>query len=105
MDRREELENYLKENLKENSEVFLRIVDGIVFLEEQLDILRGYPFLKVNPNNPTMQKTTAAAKQYKELSQTYLNTIKVIISCTNNNGGGEDSPLRAYIRKLNKSYE
>lgn len=105
MDRREELENYLKENAKENSEVFLPLVDEIVFLEGQLDILRGYPFLKVNPNNPTMQKTTAAAKQYKELSQTYLNTIKVIISCTNNNGGGEDSPLRAYMRKLNKDYE
>jgi hypothetical protein len=50
-----------------------------------------------------MQKVTPAGKQYKDLTQTYINLIKVLISVTEKDGGQEDSPLREYMRKLNKN--
>ena len=101
MNRKEELINYLKENASDKLDIVLQLVDDVVFLEGQLDNLRKYPFLKVNPKDVSMQKATPASKQYKELSQTYLNIIKVLISATCNNAADEDSPLRAYMRKLN----
>lgn len=101
MTRKEELINYLKENASDKLYIVLPLVDEVVFLEEQLDNLRKYPFLKVNPKDASMQKVTPASKQYKDLSQAYLNIIKVLISATSKDAGEEDSPLRAYMRKLN----
>lgn len=53
-------------------------IDDIVFLEGQLEELRKLPFISVNPQNPAQQRSTPAAKQYKEFLQQYINCIKLI---------------------------
>ena len=77
-----------------------QLIDEVIFLEESLQQLRAYPFIMVNPNNPAQQKPTPAAKMYKDLLQQYNNCVKILLSVTNKDGGGETSPLREYLNKI-----
>lgn len=74
------------------------LIEDVVFLEDRLKELKKYPFIDVNPNKPTQQRTTPAGKQYKELLQQYINCIKVIISAIGSENIEEDSPLRKWVK-------
>lgn len=79
--------------------VLVNLVREFVQLEARLDYLRGLPQIKVHPDDPTRQRATPAAKQYKELLQQYTNIAKIL---SRRSGGDEedgDSPLRAWARK------
>lgn len=102
MNRKDELLKALDTVEKSKREIVLPLIDDIVFIEEQLKELKKLPFIKVHPQNPSLQKPTAAAKQYKELLQQYNNCIKVLCSQFHTTGGdNEESPLRMYLRGLN----
>lgn len=58
----------------------------IDFLERQLKTLKDMPFIRVNPKDPSQQKTTPAAKQYKELLQQYINLVKAYSAFTETTG-------------------
>ena len=73
------------------------LIDDVVFLEQRLQELRQLPFLRINPHDPTQQKPTAAAKQYKELLQQYNNCVKILTSVLRKDAPEEESPLRAFI--------
>ena len=77
-----------------------RLIDEVVFLEKSLAELRALPFIKINPKDPTKQKATPAAKQYKELLQQYNNTMKLLLKISGDLNGEteEDSPLRIWTR-------
>lgn len=70
----------------------------MLFIEGQLEKLEKLPMIKVNPNNPEQQKTTPAAKLYKEFLQQYTNIIKVISHATSTDNDEEDSPLRKWVK-------
>ena len=73
------------------------LIDDVVFLEDQLQDLRRLPFLRVNPSDPSQQKATPAAKQYKELLQQYNNCIKILTGILRKDAAEEESPLRAFL--------
>lgn len=77
-----------------------RVIQEIVFLEDQLDNLRQLPFIEVNPKNISQQRPTPAAKQYKEFLQQYNNCIKVVLSALGKVENTETSPLREYLQKM-----
>lgn len=58
----------------------------IDFLEGRLKELKDLPFIRVNPKDPSQQKTTPAAKQYKELLQQYINLVKAYSAFTEETG-------------------
>lgn len=93
MSRKEEL---LK--LIGNEPLLIPLVTEMVELEEQLDFLRTLPKIKVHPKDPTKQKTTPAAKLYKELLQQYTNIIRILIHATGTDESDEESPLRKWVR-------
>ena len=68
-------------------------------MEKQLEYLKGLPQINVNPNNPYQQKTTPAAKQYKEFLQQYINCIKVLEQVSGEGSENEVSPLRRWAAK------
>ncbi len=77
-----------------------QLVEEVIFLEGQLKELKTKPFIMTNPKNPAIQKSTPAAKLYKELLQQYNNSMKLL----NRMLGGEDiaeetSPLRKWIEE------
>ena len=93
MDRTEELLNGTqKEKAKQ-------LLEEVEFLEGKLKELKKMPFLSVNPKNPAQQKTTPAAKLYKDLNQQYNNSMKLLLRMLGDLGEvEEDSPLRRWIK-------
>jgi hypothetical protein len=81
-----------------DNSVFEPLIDKIVYLEGQLEELQKLPMIKVNPNNPSQQKTTPSAKLYKEFLQQYTNCIKIISRASGDEGDDEESPLRKWVR-------
>jgi hypothetical protein len=53
--------------------------------------------IKVHPDDPNKQKSTPAAKQYKELLQQYINIIKVFMRSTGATEEDDESPLRKWM--------
>ena len=94
MTRREELLKVIGDN-----EMLLPMVDRVLFLEEQLEKLEKLPLIKVNPKNSEQQKTTPAAKMYKEYLQQYINAIKAIEKSTDIDDDETISPLREWVSK------
>ena len=93
MDRKNEL---LK--LAGDDAALTELVSKMLCLEKRLEELEELPFIKVNPNNPEQQKTTPAAKQYKELLQQYTNCIKILSRSSSVDDSEEESPLRKWVK-------
>lgn len=100
MSRREELEAIIPDDSKG---LVSNVIDDVIFLEQRLEELKKLPFINVNPKNPMQQKSTPAAKQYKEFLQQYINCIKMIEYVIYkdkrlDNEEVEDSPLRKWFK-------
>ena len=96
MNRREELEKILNDA---NNSVVSPLIDEILYLEDQLNYLRNLPKIRVNPADNSQQKTTPAAKLYKEYLQQYLNAIKLLSGVTKTDIDTEESPLRKWVNQ------
>ena len=94
MDRKNELLNLI-----ENDQTLIPLVNEMVYLENELDKLRALPKIKVHPTDPSKQKTTPAAKLYKEYLQQYINALKVLQRRTGIDETDEESPLRKWINE------
>lgn len=85
----------------DSKELIIKSVEDMLFLEDQLDSLRKLPHLKIHPEHPEIQKRTEAGKLYKEYLQQYNNIVKTLNSVLlKTDVDNEDSPLRAYFKKL-----
>jgi hypothetical protein len=54
------------------------VIDEVIFLEGKLTELKKLPFIQVHSLDATKQRSTPAAKMYKEFLQQYINCIKMI---------------------------
>lgn len=59
--------------------VVMPLLPQVVFMEGRLEELRAVPHIRIHPKYPARQEITAAGKQYKELMQSYNNTVKVLL--------------------------
>lgn len=99
MERKEELLQLICKNGSNNDIKTRQLVDEIIFVEEQLVYLKTLPFININPKNPMQQKTTPAAKQYKELLQQYNNSLRLLLKMSGDIGESEEeSPLRRWAK-------
>lgn len=99
MDRKEELLSIINKADSQNDIKARQLVDEIIFIEDQLVELRQLPFINVNPKNAAQQKTTPAAKLYKELLQQYNNSLKLLFKLSGDIGEtDEESPLRKWVK-------
>lgn len=94
MDRREELLKII-----DNDTRLTVLVDEIIFLEEQLEALQKLPFIRINPKDPSIQKATAASRQYTQLSAQYNSAIRTLVSVSGGNDENDkESPLREWVK-------
>lgn len=93
--RKTELNKFLSDSGL-SSVQFSGLIEEMVFLEENLEKLRGMPFLRIHPNDSTRQKATPASKQYRELLSQYTAIVKTLARVSNDDGE-EDSPLRKWF--------
>lgn len=92
MTRKEELLKLLNNDI-----TYEPLITEMVYLESQLDELRNLPKIKVCPTDKSRQKTTPAAKLYKEYLQQYTNIVRILIKVTGADETEEDSPLRKWM--------
>ena len=94
MTRKEELLKLLNNDI-----TYVPLVTEMVYLEDQLDELRELPKIKVHPHDKSKQKTTPAAKLYKEYLQQYTNIVRILMKATGADETEEDSPLRRWMNE------
>ena len=99
MNRKEEVLGICKTLDVEKLKLINPLIDQLVFLEEKLAYLKTLPFIVVKDNDPTKQKVTPAYKQYKDLSQSYLNALKVVNGALGIESETVESPLRQYMEQ------
>jgi hypothetical protein len=92
MTRKEELLEAVKNDPK-----VVPLINDMVYLENQLELLRALPKIKVDSERPDHQKATPAAKQYKEYLQQYINIVKVVLRASGTDQTDEESPLRKWM--------
>lgn len=78
------------------------VVNKILFLEKKMDELKELPFIQVDKKNNMRQRSTPAAKLYKELLQQYTNCVKILEAVIYRNrkleGSEEEaSPLEEWL--------
>lgn len=94
MNRKEELLKLLNNDI-----TYVPLVTEMVYLEDQLDELRELPKIKIHPQDKTKQKTTPAAKLYKEYLQQYTNIVRILMKATGVDESEEESPLRRWMNE------
>lgn len=97
-ERRAKLDDIFKDIDENKKELINPLLDNIAFLEDRMEELKSLPFIKVNPNDPTKQKTTKASKLYKECSQSYINAIRMLYSMINGHET-EDDPVQKFMEE------
>lgn len=97
-DRTKELQKIVYAADPDNRIKATQLIDEIVFIEDRMTELRKLPFISVNPNNPAQQKSTPAAKLYKELLQQYNNSLKLLFRLCGERESEEESPLRQWVK-------
>jgi len=100
MSRREELAELIGED---SLQLVDEVIDEVIFLEGKLEELKKLPFIQVNPKDTSKQRSTPAAKMYKEFLQQYINCIKMIeyVIYKDKRLEGDDveeSPLRKWFK-------
>ena len=101
MGRREELLDIFKDVDSTVRTIVEPMIDNLVFIEGQLVELRELPFVKVNPKDKTMQKTTPTYRIYKELLSQQKDIVRILCSQIHKTGSEDgESPLREYMRSL-----
>lgn len=75
-------------------------INEMVFIEGKIADLKKLPFIKVHPDKPELQKATPAAKQYKELMQTYLYMTKIIVALINKINFEEDDAFSKFLKTV-----
>ena len=79
-ERRQQLSKIFDGVDESEKELIGNLLDEVVFLEKQMSDLKKLPFVKVHPNRPELQKSTAAARLYKECSSSYANLIRILLN-------------------------
>lgn len=105
MERKDKLYEILNKMDEEKKVIVEKVFDEVLFLEEQLENLKKYPFIKVHPEDSTIQKPTVAAKQYKELSQVYSVKVKILLGALEGVSDDGYDPVQEFMEEFKKKYE
>lgn len=80
-------------------------IGKVLYIEERMTELEALPMIQVHPTDPTRQRSTPAAKLYKEFLQQHTNCIKLLASVLTKNAPEEVSPLRQWLEERQKQRE
>lgn len=80
MTRREELDEIFRDVDDGQKRLVSRLIDEVIYLEGRMADLKAMPFISIHPKYPEHQRSTPAARQYKECSQSYMNAVRILLS-------------------------
>jgi hypothetical protein len=85
--------------------VLQHVVREMIYIERRLAEVKALPQIRVNPSDPSKQKATAAAKQYKELLSQYATMVRIVMKYSDADKGDDESPLRQWMRRYHDEME
>lgn len=100
-ERREQLDTIFRNIDDAEKQLVDHLLDEVVYLETRMHELKELPFIEVHPRNAAKQRQTAAAKQYKECSQSYMNAIRILLNTLRK----EDNDAETELLRALKEYE
>lgn len=101
MDRKEELNNLFNDVDPNQKALVNRLIGEVVFIEKQLGALKELPFIRVHPKDLSKQEITPAGKQYKDLTATYMNAIRILCSLLSKSDGDNlDDPVSDFLKSI-----
>lgn len=100
MDRKEELKDILKDVDDKQKRLVNRLVDEVVYIEDTLSDLKKLPFMRVHPKDSTRQEITPAGKQYRDLTATYMNAIRILCSLISKTDTDDYDPVAEFLKKM-----
>ena len=80
MSRRDEFEKLFENVDPAERQLVDRLISEAIYCETQMEELKKLPQIAVNAKNPALQKTTAAARLYKEFASSYRDTIRILLN-------------------------
>ncbi|MCR0569373.1 hypothetical protein MKC54_11015 [[Clostridium] innocuum] len=83
--------------------IIMPMIDDMVFLEEQLELIRALPLIRVNPKNSQQQKKTESAKLYRELLPQYMNIVKILVKAAETMDFDEEDPVKKWLEQYGNS--
>lgn len=79
------------------------LVEELADVEDRIQEVKKLPLIRVHPEDPSIQKSTAAGRLYHTLLAKQTDIVRMLLRQLGKSGdGGEDSPLRAYLRTLER---
>lgn len=79
------------------------LVEELADVEDRIQEIKKLPLIRVHPADPSIQKSTAAGRLYHTLLAKQTDIVRMLLRQLGKSGDdGEDSPLRAYLRTLER---
>jgi hypothetical protein len=78
------------------------LIAEMVYMEANLERIKGVPLLLVGRDDPTKQQQTPAAQLYSRLMSRYADVVAKLTRMLRVDDTTEESPLRAYMRTLDE---
>lgn len=102
---KKDFEEVLKDLPIDKKQIADTILDDLIFIENNLIVLRTKPFIKYHPEFPTLSKSTPEAKLYKELVSQKNNLIRTLNN-TLRSGlmPDEENPLESFNKLFNEKF-
>lgn len=95
--RQEKLQEILNSLNDRERELLQPVADDLAELERKLEEIGRLPFIRFSKKDPTKQQSTPASKLYKELQQSRLNAVKVILSAVRGNPIAEEDEFDKWL--------
>lgn len=99
MDKFNKLIDKVDEDIKP---LVVSMINDYMFVNKRLEALKNLPLIEIHPKDKNKQRQTAAGKQYKEYLQQKVNIFKALCSLVSKGGAEEESPLRAYLKNIER---
>lgn len=100
LERKDELNELFKDIDIKQRKLVDRLLDEVIYIENTLSDLKKLPFIRVHPKDNSIQKITSAGKQYKDLTATYMNAIRILCSLLSKSQTNDYDPVEEFMKGM-----
>ena len=101
--RHEQLQKIIDSLNDRERELLQPVADDLAEIEHKLAEIGKLPFIRYSKKDPTQQERTPASKLYKELQQSRLNAVKVILAALRSCPVEEEDELDKWLASKGQS--
>lgn len=100
MNRKQELNELFKDIDPKQRKLVDRLIDEVIYIENQLTELKKLPQIRVHPKDLSKQEITPSGKMYKDLTATYMNAIRMLCSLLSKAETDDFDPVADFLKGM-----